>query len=236
MKSLPAVTKETPQKLRNPFHKCFRFSQIRQAAWNRPCSELSKVPFCFMLSAPLLLTNLLGMVTSPSAIPPRCSTVTARGGAHSMLLTGRRESLLLAGGSLIAALGLPLQPASASYALYKAAGDTMAERKATGDWKPGNDRAILSGIQDDIKAKRPFSKPSKYAGKYCAGQTSGVQPMLENICANIGISKADQSNAQADSLGIMTIGIGTETAEYKRYRALIDQAADAQRLRDQYAR
>lgn len=190
-----------------------------------------------MLSAPLLLTNLLGLVASaPSAIPPRCSTVTARGGACSMLLTGRRESLLLAGGSLIAALGLPLQPASASYALYKAAGDTMAERKATGDWKPGNDRAILSGIQDDIKAKRPFSKPSKYAGKYCAGQTSGVQPMLENICANIGISKADQSNAQADSLGIMTIGIGTETAEYKRYRALIDQAADAQRLRDQYAR
>ena len=188
-----------------------------------------------MLSAPLLLTNLLGMVTSPSATP-RCSMVEARGGACSMLLTGRCESLLLAGGSLIAALGLPLQPASASYALYKAAGDTMAERKATGDWKPGNDRAILSGIQDDIKAKRPFSKPSKYAGKYCAGQTSGVQPMLENICANIGISKADQSNAQADSLGIMTIGIGTETAEYKRYRALIDQSADAQRLRDKYAR
>ena len=37
--------------------------------------------------------------------------------------------------------------------------------------------------------------------RYCAGQTAGVQPMLENICAEYGLSKADQSNTAMDEYG-----------------------------------
>ena len=163
--------------------------------------------------APLLLS--FALLNGPPAARP-----ASRAGACSMSVMGRREQLQLAGGSLLAALALPAQPASASYAMYKAASDTMAERKASGDWKPGSDRATLASIQNDIAVKRPYSKPSKYEGKYCAGQTSGVQPMLENICANIGISKADQANTQQDVVGNMVIG--AESAECACARSRLD--------------
>lgn len=148
---------------------------------------------------------------------------------HSIPTFGRRE--LLGSGALFALTVLP-RPASASYALYKAAGDTMMERKASGDWKPGSDRETLASIQADIERKRPIN-PNKVRkqAQYCAGQTSGVQPMLENICSNIGISKADQSNTRVDTFGNMVIGV--ESEEYKRYKAAASaQAADNQRLRD----
>jgi len=188
------------------------------------------------MAAPLILAGLVasGLLVAPT--PLTRGHAVARADAPTMLQLGRREQLQLAGSSLLAVLSAAPQPASASYALYKAAGDTMAERKASGDWKPGSDRATLSAIQDDITRKRPGSpNKMKKPPQYCAGQTSGVQPMLENICGNIGISKADQSNAQVDNFGNMAIGIGTETAEYKRYRAAVEQAQDAQRLRDKYA-
>ena len=147
---------------------------------------------------------------------------------HSMPSLGRRELL---GSGVLFALALSPRPASASYALYKAAGDTMAERKASGDWKPGSDRETLASIQAGIERKRP-TNPNKVrkAPQYCAGQTSGVQPMLENICSNIGISKADQSNTMADTFGNMVIGV--ESEEYKRYKAASERAADNQRLRE----
>ena len=53
-----------------------------------------------------------------------------------------------------------------------------------------------------------------------------VQPMLENICANIGISKADQSNTQVDSFGNMNIGVYNEQYKLKQL-----EAAEAARLR-----
>ena len=112
----------------------------------------------------------------------------------------RREMLSASGASLLALAALPL-PAHASYALYQASYDSFGERKATG-YVPvaTSDRATLSAIQTDIQRKRPQSAlKAKKAPQYCAGQTSAVSPMLENVCANIGVSKADQSNAMADS-------------------------------------
>ena len=53
-----------------------------------------------------------------------------------------------------------------------------------------------------------------------------VQLMLENICANIGISKADQSNTQVDSFGNMNIGVYNEQYKLKQL-----EAAEAARLR-----
>jgi hypothetical protein len=98
-------------------------------------------------------------------------------------------------------LSLPTGGAHASYALYQSSYDTFQERKATG-YVPvaTNDRESLAEIQAGIRKKRPLSamKPEK-APQYCAGQTSSVSPMLENICANIGVSKADQSNTMSDA-------------------------------------
>lgn len=146
------------------------------------------------------------------------------------MMLDRRE--LIAGGSLLAALALP-RPAEASYALYKASQDTYTERKATGYVPVAvSDRESLAAIQAGIARKRPSSQLKvKKAPQYCAGQTSGVQPMLENICANIGISKADQSNSQVDQFGNMAIGENLQSADYKRYLKAQEQAADAERLR-----
>ena len=97
-----------------------------------------------------------------------------------------------------------------------------------------SDRESLAEIQSDINKKRPRSELQlKKQPQYCAGQTSGVQPMLENICANIGVSKADQSNTRQDTFGNMVIG--AESAEFKRYKDVLEQAADADRLRAKYA-
>ena len=72
-----------------------------------------------------------------------------------------------------------------------------------------NDKATLRSIQADIAVKRPQYSTIKLKKKpqYCAGQTASVTPMLENICENIGLSKADQSNTMRDEFGNMNIGV-----------------------------
>lgn len=78
-------------------------------------------------------------------------------------------------------------------------------------------------------------KPTK-APQYCAGQTSAVTPMMENICANIGVSKADQSNTMVDDFGNMNIGqynglSGAEAAQRDYRQMKVREAAEAARLR-----
>ena len=85
--------------------------------------------------------------------------------------------------------------------MYQASQETFAERKATG-YVPvaTSDKATLAAIQDEISRKRPQSElKRKKPAQYCAGQTAAVSPMMENRCQNIGVSKADQSNAMTDS-------------------------------------
>jgi len=150
---------------------------------------------------------LLAVGTSTLALQAPLAPELARGGAPRLLdadaaAAGRntRRDLL----SSIAALGslavLP-PPAHASYALYQSSYDSFQERKSTG-YVPvaTSDVASLAEIQADIRRKRPQStlKPEKPA-QYCAGQTANVSPMYENICGNIGVSKADQSNSMTDS-------------------------------------
>lgn len=116
------------------------------------------------------------------------------------MASSRRDVLSAASASLMALAATPL-PSHASYALYQASYDSYGERKATG-YVPvaTSDKATLSAIQNDIQRKRPQSAlKAKKPPQYCAGQTSAVSPMLENVCANIGVSKADQSNAMVDS-------------------------------------
>ena len=115
--------------------------------------------------------------------------------------TSRRQLLsALVGGS--AALTMLPAPSLASYALYQSSYDTIQDRKASGDWQKsiGSDKETLQDIQAAIARKRPQNpnKPKK-APQYCAGQTASVTPMYENMCANIGVSKADQSNSMADA-------------------------------------
>lgn len=128
--------------------------------------------------------------------------------------------------------------ASASYALYQSSYDSFQDRKTSG-YVPvaTNDRESLAEIQKGITVKRPMSrnKPQK-APQYCAGQTSAVTPMLENRCQIIGVSKADQSNAQADAFGNMNVGAytsmsGAERAALDARMLRVEQAADYARLR-----
>jgi len=119
---------------------------------------------------------------------------------------------VLAGAGAAAAfalLGLP-SGAQASYALYQASQDSYLDRKTEGFVPVAtNDKATLRGIQSDIADKRPqyrAVKAKKKPAQYCAGQTASVQPMLENICAEYGLSKADQSNTAMDEYGNMAIG------------------------------
>lgn len=112
-----------------------------------------------------------------------------------LLVTSRGRVLAMAISAAAVALS---EPAFASYAMYQASYDSYTDRKKDPNFKPvaTNDRASLAEIQQDIEQKRgaAYTKRKKKAPQYCAGQTSSVTPMLENICANIGLSKADQTN------------------------------------------
>ena len=66
--------------------------------------------------------------------------------------------------------------------------------------------------------------------------TGNVTPMYENICSNIGVSKADQSNTMADAFGNMNIGSYTSASGAERKAAEarlanVQMAAEAARLR-----
>ena len=150
--------------------------------------------------------------------------------------SSRRE--LLTGGASLGGLALAAllpAPAHASYALYQSSYDSFQDRKATG-YVPvaTSDRETLAEIQRDIRKKRPQSslRPEK-APQYCAGMTGNVSPMYENICANIGVSKADQSNTMSDAFGNANIGeYGQSNAETKAMEekmARVRAAADAAR-------
>jgi hypothetical protein len=143
---------------------------------------------------------LLALGASTLALQPSVARF-----ADDMAAVARRSTRreLLSGGAAalgLAALATPTQ-ARASYALYQSSYDSYQDRKATG-YVPvaTSDKESLKEIQGDIRSKRPasFRKPQK-APQYCAGQTSAVTPMMENICGNIGVSKADQSNTMVDA-------------------------------------
>ena len=175
----------------------------------------------------VLTTGILALVT-PAELLLRAQHSRLSGSRVSTTGWGRREALLSSGMLLLGGLSQP-NPAEASYALYSAAQDSYVDRQKSGFVPVAtNDRATLAAIQGDIERKRGSSYTSKKGKKaqYCAGQTSGVQPMLENICANIGISKADQSNTQVDSFGNMNIGVYNEQYKLKQL-----EAAEAARLR-----
>merc|ERR1719198_1254587 len=125
---------------------------------------------------------------------------------------GRREVLFaVAAGSLAAPSALLSAPrqARASYAMYQASQKSFDERKADKNWKPvaTSDRDSLAQIQRDIAKKRPRSElQMKKPPQYCAGQMSMVSPQMENMCANIGVPKADQANTRPDAFGNMNVG------------------------------
>jgi len=171
-------------------------------------------------------------VSGVDAVAPSSSVIAGRSGTRRAFLAS------LAGSA--AALGALPAPSFASYALYQSSYDTINERKATGDWQKsiGSDKETLADIQKEIAAKRPaYSRKPAKAPQYCAGQMSAVSPMYENMCANIGVSKADQSNSMADSFGNMNVGTSTSAAEREKMlakQAMIREAADNARLRSQY--
>jgi len=181
-----------------------------------------------------IATSVLSLTpTLPASQQPAVAAASAAAAASRR---GTRRDLLLAGG--VAALGGLATPAHASYALYQSSYDTFQDRKATG-YVPvaTDDRASLAEIQKDIRRKRPASamKPER-TPQYCAGQTSAVTPMMENICSNIGVSKADQSNTMTDAFGNMNIGSytsasGAERAAQEARLARVKEAAEAARLR-----
>ena len=178
-----------------------------------------------------LTTGILALV-NPAELALRAQRTRVSGGRVSSQGWGRREALLGSGMLLLGGLSQP-NPAEASYALYSAAQDSYVDRQKSG-YVPiaTDDRATLAAIQTGIERKRGASYTSKKGKKaqYCAGQTSGVQPMLENICANIGISKADQSNTQVDAFGNMNIGVYNEQYKLKQV-----EASEAARLRAKVA-
>ena len=169
--------------------------------------------------------------------PARSSARTASAATDVVRHSSRRQLLTGAAAALGGLAALPA-PSMASYALYQSSYDSFQDRKATG-YVPvaTNDRATLAEIQQDIRRKRPLptNKPEK-APQYCAGQTASVTPMLENICSNIGASKADQSNSMTDAFGNMNVGsytsmTGAERAAADARLARATQAAEAARLR-----
>jgi len=187
---------------------------------------------------------LLGAASTLALLVPLSPTATQNAVAPTAPAPAGRSSRreLLAGGALgLAAAVLQPLPAHASYALYQSSYDSFQDRKTTGFVPVAtNDRESLAEIQAGIRRKRPQSsqKPTK-APQYCAGQTSAVSPMLENICANIGVSKADQSNTVTDAFGNMNIGTYTSLDQSERAAAdarmqRVQQASEAARLRKQY--
>ena len=178
-------------------------------------------------------TALLGPVTPVANRAPtvRMAVDTADGRSTRRDLLATAALTMIGGGLANAAP----QSASASYALYQSSYDSFQDRKATG-YVPvaTSDRETLAEIQRDIRKKRPQSslRPEK-APQYCAGMTGNVSPMYENICANIGVSKADQSNTMSDAFGNANIGeYGQSNAETKAMEekmARVRAAADAAR-------
>ena len=163
-------------------------------------SDFSRSPFsrgCIMplvLLSPLFHALSLQTAAVPTPRAPAASTPSCR-----------REVLAGAGvAAAVALLGLPSR-AQASYALGQAAQDSYLDRKSTGFVPVAtDDKATIRGIQSDIADKRPqyrAVKAKKKPAQYCAGQTSSVTPMLENICEEYGLSKADQSNTAMDEYG-----------------------------------
>eukprot|EP00308_Calcidiscus_leptoporus_P023421 CAMPEP_0119353650 /NCGR_PEP_ID=MMETSP1334-20130426/2762_1 /TAXON_ID=127549 /ORGANISM="Calcidiscus leptoporus, Strain RCC1130" /LENGTH=154 /DNA_ID=CAMNT_0007366981 /DNA_START=117 /DNA_END=581 /DNA_ORIENTATION=- len=140
----------------------------------------------------------------------------------------RRELVLGLSSALVAVVAAP-RSAEASYALYKASQDSFIERKETGFVPVAtSDRQTLAGIQADIARKRPRSEVQlKRKPQYCAGQMSNVQPMMENICETIGLSKADQSNTLPDEFGNMNIAVYAERVQQE---ALARDAMRAKKL------
>mmetsp|Transcript_135 Transcript_135/g.486 ORF Transcript_135/g.486 Transcript_135/m.486 type:complete len:144 (-) Transcript_135:708-1139(-) len=131
----------------------------------------------------------------------------------SSLEASSRRNVLLGVGAMLttapASLLAAPHAAQASYAMYAASQKSFEERKADKNWKPvaTSDRETLAQIQADIAKKRPRSERlAKKPPQYCAGQMSMVSPMMENMCANIGTSKADQANTKLDSYGNMNVG------------------------------
>lgn len=99
--------------------------------------------------------------------------------------------------------------ARASYSLYKAASDERSAKLKEGTWKQGRDIDDASfqglGARNEAEKLRAFkySRANKAgnAGKFCAGQTSNVSPMMENICVRVGSTKADQATQIIDEFG-----------------------------------
>jgi len=185
-------------------------------------------------------------VASPASLL-RCTAPSGTSGC-AMALDGaprtRREAVVgAAAAAAAAALAAVPGAGHASYALYQASYDSYDERKKTG-YVPvaTNDRESLAQIQEDILKKRPQSAmKAKKPGQYCAGQTSAVSPFLENICSNIGVSKADQSNTMSDDFGNMNIGVYNSLSAADKMKAearqqMVREAAENARLRAQAAR
>jgi hypothetical protein len=128
-------------------------------------------------------------LTLPRLLMPH---LLPRGEALTVRNAVPRRALMAA---LLPAICCP-DSAEASYALSKAAQDTLQQRQQQGTWKPGSDREILAEIQNDISIKRPQYNAKKAKKKQpftCAGDRSVVQPQFENICEVYGLSKADQA-------------------------------------------
>jgi len=148
-------------------------------------------------------------------------------GASARAALSRRAALLMpaqppdvgAGGalsrrtlaaSLFAVALAPLPPAQASYTLYKAAQDERDAKILEGSWqRQGRDIEDADyqglGARNDAERSRAlkYSRANKAgtAGKFCAGQTSTVSPMMENLCVRIGSTKADRATQLIDQFG-----------------------------------
>lgn len=99
--------------------------------------------------------------------------------------------------------------ASASYTLYKAASDERTAMLQAGTWKQGFDIDDSEfqgrGARNEAEKIRAFKYKGEAkagtAGKFCAGQTANVSPMMENLCVRIGTSKADRATQVIDEFG-----------------------------------
>ena len=168
----------------------------------------------------------------PRGAPPAALAASEASAAAALC---RRQLPQGASAAAAAALGAAPRGASASYALYMASQESYNERKRT-NYVPvaTSDKESLREIQATITSRQTPSVRARAAAKkpqYCAGQTASVTPMLENICEDIGMSKADQSNTRQDAFGNMAIGVSTEVDinKYKGGGRDVSLAADLER-------
>ena len=191
-----------------------------------------------LLSLPLAHPLSVGGAGHPGrAGAPPAALAASEGLPAAAAPAGRRSFLLQGASAAAAALALGAAPrgASASYALYMASQESYNERKRT-NYVPvaTSDKESLREIQATITSRQTPSVRARAAAKkpqYCAGQTASVTPMLENICEDIGMSKADQSNTRQDAFGNMAIGVSTEVDinKYKGGGRDVSLAADLER-------